>query len=652
MTNEYPIGFYGRQAELIFLTNILAEKSEDVIGLYGLAGIGKSTLLKALTKQHQSSSTHLVYLDCESIEPTTTAFIAALSEQLSEPIATPAQNLTELKHHLSLQKTPILLILDSFEAFGLLETWLRRHFMPQLQGWLKLLLSGRVPPDRLWLIQDSNFCFSSLKLDTLSFNDAVTCLKHAGLSEQLAIDVNQFANGYPLVLRLAIATILEQPGRNLTNLPVDDVVRTLANYFLEDIKDPVIRQAIEAMSVVRRLTDSVLAGMLGDQYHRELYQQLTKINFVECRSDGLSLHNVLKKALAVSLEAREPAKYSQLRQDAWRVLRCEMKNVINHNLWRYTADIIYLVNNWVISDAFFPPNDSREYSVEPARVGDIHAILEIAQLYEPQTMLEVYKLWWQHAPEVFHCVRDQSDLVVGFYCLIKPSEMDEQLLNADPICRLWLQHLQHCELDGKIPCALFIRRWLSRFHGEDHSAIQAACWVDIKRAYISMRPDLHQVYMAIEDFEPYAMAAKGLGFVVLEHQPVIEQHQYTSAFLYFGRASIDGWISRTLMNEIDYIDDANAPPLLFDKDARQLITQQGRVDLTKLEYGTLALLIDNEGVAISRKSLLDKVWDIHYEGASNVVDTVVLSLRKKLGNRAHLIQSSRGIGYRFMDKDS
>ena len=67
-----------------------------------------------------------------------------------------------------------------------------------------------------------------------------------------------------------------------------------------------------------------------------------------------------------------------------------------------------------------------------------------------------------------------------------------------------------------------------------------------------------------------------------------------------------------------------------------------------LEYGTLTLLITNQGVAISRKELLEKVWDIHYEGASNVIDTVILTLRKKLRDKAILIQSVRGIGYRFI----
>jgi DNA-binding response OmpR family regulator len=50
---------------------------------------------------------------------------------------------------------------------------------------------------------------------------------------------------------------------------------------------------------------------------------------------------------------------------------------------------------------------------------------------------------------------------------------------------------------------------------------------------------------------------------------------------------------------------------------------------------------------VSRGSLIENVWGYSYEGSSNVVDTVVLSLRKKLGQQASAIETVRGVGYRF-----
>lgn len=58
-------------------------------------------------------------------------------------------------------------------------------------------------------------------------------------------------------------------------------------------------------------------------------------------------------------------------------------------------------------------------------------------------------------------------------------------------------------------------------------------------------------------------------------------------------------------------------------------------------------LYQREDRAVTRTSLLEEVWGYDYEGDSNVVDVVIRSLRKKLGERASLIETVRGVGYRF-----
>lgn len=45
--------------------------------------------------------------------------------------------------------------------------------------------------------------------------------------------------------------------------------------------------------------------------------------------------------------------------------------------------------------------------------------------------------------------------------------------------------------------------------------------------------------------------------------------------------------------------------------------------------------------------LLEKIWGYDYDGGSNVVDVIIRSLRGKLGERASVIETVRGAGYRF-----
>jgi DNA-binding response OmpR family regulator len=55
----------------------------------------------------------------------------------------------------------------------------------------------------------------------------------------------------------------------------------------------------------------------------------------------------------------------------------------------------------------------------------------------------------------------------------------------------------------------------------------------------------------------------------------------------------------------------------------------------------------NEGIALSRDIILDKVWGYDYYGGLRTVDTHVKRLREKLKSKAELIKTVRGSGYKF-----
>jgi DNA-binding response OmpR family regulator len=69
--------------------------------------------------------------------------------------------------------------------------------------------------------------------------------------------------------------------------------------------------------------------------------------------------------------------------------------------------------------------------------------------------------------------------------------------------------------------------------------------------------------------------------------------------------------------------------------------------LTRRELEVLQYLVERAGAAVKRGDLLDDLWGTDYEGGSNVIDVVVLSLRKKLGVRASAIETVVRYGYRY-----
>ena len=71
------------------------------------------------------------------------------------------------------------------------------------------------------------------------------------------------------------------------------------------------------------------------------------------------------------------------------------------------------------------------------------------------------------------------------------------------------------------------------------------------------------------------------------------------------------------------------------------------LSLTLKEYDLLRLLMENKGMAFSREQLLERVWDYGYDGGTRTVDVHIQTLRAKLGDCANMIETVRGIGYRF-----
>lgn len=75
------------------------------------------------------------------------------------------------------------------------------------------------------------------------------------------------------------------------------------------------------------------------------------------------------------------------------------------------------------------------------------------------------------------------------------------------------------------------------------------------------------------------------------------------------------------------------------------------VNLTPKEYDLLLYLIKNKNIAITRDTLLDKIWGIDYFGDDRTVDTHIKKLRNNLGVYRDFIVTVRGIGYKFEYKE-
>ena len=69
--------------------------------------------------------------------------------------------------------------------------------------------------------------------------------------------------------------------------------------------------------------------------------------------------------------------------------------------------------------------------------------------------------------------------------------------------------------------------------------------------------------------------------------------------------------------------------------------------LTYKVYVLLKLFMANPGIAFTRETLLQKVWNTEYVQESRTVDMHIRTLRQKLGSYGHIIETVRNVGYRL-----
>src|SRR5439155_22776371 len=230
--------------------------------------------------------------------------------------------------------------------------------------------------------------------DGLSARDSIELLHGLGVAESAAYRVNRFAHGHPLSLRLAASALRERPDLDLEESTIPRVVEELTRTYLADVRDPLTRESLDAASVVRRTTQSVLHAMLPAVAPQDAFERLRALPFVERRRDGLIVHDAVKRAIAGTLRAADPSRHRAYRRAAWQHFRTELRTAAGPDLWRTTADVLYLIENPVVRSAFFP-EEAQRYAVEPAVASDADAILAIARRHEGPQGAKAIDAWWR-----------------------------------------------------------------------------------------------------------------------------------------------------------------------------------------------------------------------------------------------------------------
>ena len=90
--------------------------------------------------------------------------------------------------------------------------------------------------------------------------------------------------------------------------------------------------------------------------------------------------------------------------------------------------------------------------------------------------------------------------------------------------------------------------------------------------------------------------------------------------------------------------------LVIDFLGHKVTIDNKELKLTPKEYELLVLFVENKSIALSRETLLSKVWGYDFFGDDRTIDTHIKMLRNNLGDYRDLIKTVRGMGYKFEEE--
>lgn len=614
----------GREAELRLLRQVMAQGGPVVVYLHGPAGIGKTALLSALDACLEEEGVRRAHLAAGAVEPTPTAILAALGKALDRETRTVA----ELAAALAKLKHGTVVMVDDVDTWRLAASWLRTELLPALPASARFVLAGTVPPPPAWALEYGPY-FLDIKLAALPRAQSDALVAAAGLAPDIAERIWRLSNGHPLGLRMAIH------AARSNSLGTARDAGELANAILTAIGDSALRRAVEACAIVRRANRDLISAILESEepIPLALLDSVEALPFATRDAEGIYVAEPVRRAIVDWISGVDPERYQRGRKTAADWIVGRLRAAGRSGRWRYMADLLHLLEQPALRNAFFPP-DEEAPPVEPARADDFDQIFAIAENRDGREERAHIEVWAQRLPHRFSVARGAAGEVQAFYLFVRQDDPHPGLGAVDPLFAAWQDHLAAHPVDGEI---LFIRRLSAR--ADAASAARTACILDLKRNYIE-RWRMARIYCIAfpEDrdllhrlgFRPLAQPQTGMPDTMVLEVPGGDMIEWVSAL-------VDAGPARGILGG----------NLEFVRDRREIVVEGRTIELTPLEAQVLAELIDRAPAVVRREDLIERIWRRAYVG-SNVVDTVVRTLRKKLGPQRDRIQTVSKAGYRYV----
>lgn len=409
--------FVGREAELAYFGGLFVDDPPaSVVLIHGVGGIGKSTLLREIARQGERCGWQPRLVEGRELAPVPGDLEDALAGVLDE-------------------ERPLILF-DTYERMSALGGYLRQRLIPSLPDRAIVVLAGRKTPDPEWFQNGWEQICVDMEIAPLRDDQAHSLLSGYGVdSEPVAESLIAWADGSPLALALAAEAVRDggawQANREQPNL-VRAIIRRLAQTDLDGGNLDVVGVAALARCTNARLIRDVLPEVDPDEAEAWLRSR----TFAEPLRDGVTMHDLVRRAVRADLRRRDPERERELRRRIAdhlhaRALRGEP---------RLSVDLAELIESPVVRWGFGAEGSVR-YRVDEARDGDGEQIIAMSDKrgYEASEWWTTTEPFFESARDRIVTVRDASEKLSGFCICVTPANAPT-VADDDPLLGPWLAY--------------------------------------------------------------------------------------------------------------------------------------------------------------------------------------------------------------------
>ncbi len=312
--------FVGRQAELFDFANYFMKhlKEKSIHHVYGIGGVGKTSLLHQLRQFTQMKQALFIHMDSRDFIHTPQAFIGHLTELLrdsgvmmpsnrdgSSPFKTCIHTLVKLG-----QSQPVILAFDSYERLDDLDYWLREKFVMSIYHHVHIVIASRSKFHAEWIASPTlRNLIRIIPLENLTLEEAKTYLHKFKITKESDVKILwDFTRGHPLTLSLATEASLAQLN-DFSKVNQYQLFQELTKHWLTELKDEQMRITVECASVMRFFNQEGLEYVLGKSVTTDQFRTLIRLTFVKKAEQGWTLNELIRDVIQRDLRERTPDQY-------------------------------------------------------------------------------------------------------------------------------------------------------------------------------------------------------------------------------------------------------------------------------------------------------------------------------------------------------